>query len=66
VSLQTANHKELWSNPSVKLAGNELIVPVQYNKWQKGDYLVVLTGILGNPNPPTATYHFAVSTPCQP
>src|SRR5205807_5864711 len=65
VSLQAANHKELWSRPSVKPAGNELIVPVQYNKWQKGDYLVVLTGTLGNPNP-MATYYFAVSNPCQP
>jgi hypothetical protein len=66
VSLLGPDNKELWSRPSVKPTDEKLVLPVQYNKWQKGDYSVVLTGSLGNPNSPKAAYHFAVSDPCRP
>ena len=66
VSLLGPDGKELWSRPSVKPTHNELLFPVQYNKWKKGYYSVILTGTSGNPNSPKVPYHFRVSNSCHP
>ncbi|HEV3041659.1 MAG TPA: hypothetical protein VHA33_28095 [Candidatus Angelobacter sp.] len=66
VSLLGPDGKELWSRPSVKPTHDELLFPVQYNKWQKGYYSVILTGTSGNPNSPKVPYHFRVSNSCHP